>query len=150
MQDTPKPSRSGGSKRPAARRGHSAAAPSARADRKRTESAAARGSRAKSGKRAAPARKQPRCALQSHCTLDQVAALHAELLELLPVSEPVVIDASAVELIDSAGLQVLAAFVTSRSAAGRDVVWQQPEGVLADAASAVGLEGLMNLTDSRG
>lgn len=149
MPDTPQPSRSRRTQRSATRRGRSPAVPGeqAAAKGKNPPKAAAR---SKTTKRARPRSASARCILPACCIRDAAVALHAELSALLPASEPVVVDATALEQIDAAGLQLLAAFVASRTQDGGEVRWQHPEGVLADAAGVLGLQGLLSLTDARG
>ena len=83
-------------------------------------------------------------ALPEECGIASAAKLQAALLKRLGDGASVKIDASAVQRVDSAGLQVLAAFARDRRAAGRDIEWVGVPESLADAAS------LLSLTDALG
>jgi anti-anti-sigma regulatory factor len=78
-------------------------------------------------------------------TLRNVTAFQAELAERLDESGSVRIDASAVERIDTATLQLLAAFVRDLRADARLVEWTQCSAVLRRAAHALGLTGALDL-----
>jgi anti-anti-sigma regulatory factor len=78
-------------------------------------------------------------------TLRNVTAFQAELAERLDESGSVRIDASAVERIDTATLQLLAAFVRDLRADDRLVEWTQCSAVLRRAAHALGLTGALDL-----
>ncbi len=88
--------------------------------------------------------------LPSHCTIHEAASLRESLLPLLAAPEPVELDAQALEQIDAAGIQVLAAFLRSRRRDGTDVIWRTRSPVLADAARQLGAEALLELNDARG
>jgi anti-anti-sigma regulatory factor len=78
-------------------------------------------------------------------TLRNVTAFQAELAERLDESGSVRIDASAVERIDTATLQLLAAFVRDLRADARLVEWTQCSAVLRRAAHALGLMDALDL-----
>ena len=94
----------------------------------------ARGTAAKkpaaAGKRAAVARKaqatakpakHSRTALGAECTIEHAPALQKQLAKALADRARVTLDFSAVKRCDTAGMQVLVAFIRERRAAGRDV-----------------------------
>lgn len=83
--------------------------------------------------------------LAANCSIKEVAALRESLCAVLNAQEPVSIDASAVERIDTATLQLLYAFVRDRFAADREVVWQGVTGQLSEAARLLGVRDLLNL-----
>lgn len=83
--------------------------------------------------------------LAANCSIKEVAALRESLCAVLGAQEPVSIDASAVERIDTATLQLLYAFVRDRFAADREVVWQGVTGQLSEAARLLGVRDLLNL-----
>ncbi|MBB6094250.1 ABC-type transporter Mla MlaB component [Povalibacter uvarum] len=83
--------------------------------------------------------------LAANCSIKEVAALRESLCAVLDSQEPVSIDASAVERIDTATLQLLYAFVRDRFAADREVVWQGVTGQLSEAARLLGVRDLLNL-----
>jgi ABC-type transporter Mla MlaB component len=78
-------------------------------------------------------------------TLRDVTALQAELAERLDDSGIVQIDASAVQRIDTATLQLLAAFVRDLRADARMVEWTECSAVLRRAAHALGLASALDL-----
>jgi ABC-type transporter Mla MlaB component len=59
----------------------------------------------------------------------------------------VMLDASAVERIDTATLQLLAAFVATRAGAGRVVRWRLPSESLVHAADRLGLHTALRLAE---
>ena len=78
-------------------------------------------------------------------TLRDVTAFQAELAERLDDNGPVLIDASAVERIDTATLQLLVAFVRDLRADARVVEWTDCSPVLRRAAHALGLAVALDL-----
>jgi anti-anti-sigma regulatory factor len=79
-------------------------------------------------------------------TIRTVTAFQAELAERLDESGPVQIDGSGVERIDTATLQLLAAFVRDLRAEARAVEWVQCSAALRRAASSLGLESALSLS----
>ena len=103
------------------------------------------GSTKRTARAVAPKRNAARAfKLPVECGLDGVQALKGILLKRLGASGVVQIDASAVERIDTATLQVLAVFARDRKAAGRPLEWVNVAGAVFDAAN------LLNLTDTLG
>jgi len=103
------------------------------------------GSKTRTAKTAAPKRKSARpVALTAECAIASAAALRASLLKRLTDAGNVQIDASAVQRIDTASLQVLAAFARDRRAGGLAVEWLDVPACLTEAAS------LLDLTDALG
>jgi len=82
-------------------------------------------------------------------TLRDVTALQAELADRLDDSGSVQIDASAVQRIDTATLQLLAAFVRDLRADGRLVEWTECSAALWRAAHALGLTSALDLAVDR-
>ena len=87
----------------------------------------------------------------AHCvmcseTLDitQAAAMYTQLREALATRQPVTLDATAVQLADTAVLQVMCAFISAARAANIAVTWRQPSAAFCRAA------GLLNLHDCLG
>ena len=112
---------------------------------KKRKGAPKAGSSKRSTPSGASARKAVRAvALPEECGIASAAKLRAALLKRLGDGGSVRIDAGAVQRVDSAGLQVLAAFARDRRAAGRAVEWVSVPGSLADAAT------LLSLTDALG
>ncbi len=83
-------------------------------------------------------------ALPAECLIASAAELRTTLLNRLSDSGNVRIDASAVERIDTASLQVLAAFARDRRADGLAVEWLDVPACLTDAAA------LLDLTSALG
>ena len=79
-------------------------------------------------------------------TIRDVTALQGELAERLDESGPVQIDGSGVDRIDTATLQLLAAFVRDLRAEARAVEWIDCSPALRRAAGALGLESALSLS----
>jgi phospholipid transport system transporter-binding protein len=73
-------------------------------------------------------------------TIRSITSLQSELAERLDESGGVQIDATAVDRVDTAGLQLLAAFVRDLRAEMRTVEWIGCSDSLRKAATALGLE----------
>jgi len=67
------------------------------------------------------------------------AALKQQLLQLLEIPQPVVIDAAKVEQIDTPTLQLLYAFERDRAAADRQVEWRECSTQFQAAVALLGL-----------
>jgi phospholipid transport system transporter-binding protein len=83
-------------------------------------------------------------ALPAECLISSVDEIKAGLLQRLDSTDSVTIDASAVQRIDTASLQVLAAFARDRRAAGLPFAWSGVPAPVSDAAA------LLNLTETLG
>jgi ABC-type transporter Mla MlaB component len=81
----------------------------------------------------------------AECTVADASSLKAGLAKLLDDTDIVTLDISAVQRIDTAGLQLIATFVREREARGRQVEWQGAAPVLATAAQLLGLDSLLKL-----
>lgn len=66
--------------------------------------------------------------------------LYHELDDLLASAKALVLDASGVQRIDTAALQLIAAFCRAARDAGLPVQWRDASPVLRDAAALLGLE----------
>ena len=84
-------------------------------------------------------------ALAGMCTVREAAALKQALMQLMEKQE-VVIDASNLERIDTAAVQLLCAFVRDRAAASRKVSWAGESATLRDAARLLGVSDMLALT----
>ena len=96
-------------------------------------------------------RKKPgecRVALGSELVIADAAGLHAQLGEALARTEPVVLDAAAVARMDTAGLQLLAAFVEARNEALANWHWENVGAALRECASQLGMERMLELPDA--
>jgi len=83
--------------------------------------------------------------LAANCSIKEVAALRAQLCAVVDSGDAVAIDASAVERIDTATLQLLYAFVRDRLNSDREVTWQGVPAALTDAARLLGVRDLLCL-----
>jgi len=84
-------------------------------------------------------------ALSAECTVSEAASLKERLAPLLEESQPVTLDVNAVQRVDTAGLQVIMAFVRERAGRGRTVEWQGAAPALTGAAQLLGLTSLLGL-----
>jgi anti-anti-sigma regulatory factor len=82
-------------------------------------------------------------ALGASCTIEDVALLRTELIDHLTANTPVIIDASRLERIDTAGVQLLAAFAIDCLERGTAFAWKQRPAVLEEAIRLLGLGALM-------
>ncbi|HXS22217.1 MAG TPA: STAS domain-containing protein [Steroidobacteraceae bacterium] len=83
--------------------------------------------------------------LAAECTVAEAESLKSELARRLDEAGPVTLDVSALQRIDTAGLQLLAAFVRDRRTAGRVVQWRGSADALAGAAGLLGLTDMLEL-----
>jgi ABC-type transporter Mla MlaB component len=88
--------------------------------------------------------------LAAECTVAEAEALKSELGRRLQQSQPVTLDVSALQRIDTAGLQLLAAFVRDRRTAGRAVAWRGRASALETAAGLLGLHDMLELPGEAG
>ncbi|HVS75885.1 MAG TPA: STAS domain-containing protein [Steroidobacteraceae bacterium] len=84
-------------------------------------------------------------ALAAECTAAEADALKSDLSRRLDDPQPVTVDVSALERVDTAGLQLLAAFVRDRRVAGRAVRWRGRATPLGTAARLLGLNDMLEL-----
>lgn len=84
-----------------------------------------------------------RTALPADCGIAQAEALRGQLTELREIDAPLQLDASAVERVSSACLQLLVALFRERAEAGRRSVLQAPSAPLADAVAWLGLSAFL-------
>jgi phospholipid transport system transporter-binding protein len=84
-------------------------------------------------------------ALAAECTAAEADALKTALVELLDEPRPVTLEVGSLQRIDTAGLQLLAAFVRDRRTAGRPVGWGGRAAALDAAAGLLGLRTLLEL-----
>jgi phospholipid transport system transporter-binding protein len=83
-------------------------------------------------------------------TIRTINALQTELAERLDESGPLQIDGTAVDRVDTAGLQLLAAFVRDLRAEARPVEWVGCSDALNKAAQALGLHAALCLPGAVG
>lgn len=88
-------------------------------------------------------------AVAAECTVADAGALKSSLAKFLEDSDVVTLDISAVQRIDTAGLQVITAFVRERESQGRQVEWRGSAPALTNAAQLLGLTALLKLPDEQ-
>lgn len=91
----------------------------------------------------------PPRSLGPELTIRNGADAHALLAALLGGRGPVTLDGGAIERIDTAGLQLLGAFIQALGASGRTIAWHAASPTLKGAAQALGLGGTLRLEDPR-
>lgn len=89
-------------------------------------------------------------ALAAECTVAEAEALKSGLAQRLREPGPVTLDVSALQRIDTAGLQLLAAFVRDRRNAGLATSWRGRAAALDAAAARLGLSAMLELPDEAG
>jgi len=88
--------------------------------------------------------------LAAECTVAEADSLKSDLVRLLADSRTATLDVSAVQRIDTAGLQLLAAFVRDRRTSGRQMRWRGRAPALQAAADLLGLRGMLELPGEDG
>lgn len=86
--------------------------------------------------------------LASNCTVKDAAAIRQSLSAFADRPGQVVIDASAVERVDTAIIQLLYAFVRDRLNSDREVHWRTPSVAFLEAARLLGVLDLLNVPRS--
>ena len=84
-------------------------------------------------------------ALAAECTVADAGTLKTGLAKLLDEAQTVAVDIGAVQRIDTAGLQILTAFVLDRMVQDRDVEWVGQAPALTAAATLLGLNSILKL-----
>ncbi len=84
-------------------------------------------------------------AVAAECTVADASSLKSGLAKLLDAPDAVTLDVSAVQRIDTAGLQVIATFIRERESHGRLVEWRGTAPALTAAAKLLGLSTLLKL-----
>jgi ABC-type transporter Mla MlaB component len=84
-------------------------------------------------------------ALAAECLVAGASTLKESLASLLDEPQPITLDITALQRIDTAGLQVLAAFIRERAGHGRTVTWRGTAPALTSAAQLLGLTSLLGL-----
>jgi len=86
-------------------------------------------------------------ALASNCTVKDAVALKKTLVAVKDVAQAVIINASAVERVDTATLQLLCSFVRERVGKDREVTWREPSASIIQASKLLGLTELLCLSN---
>ena len=95
-----------------------------------------------------PARGAVTYDLGGDLTIRSVQAHREGLKPLLADQGAVTLEATAVEHVDTAGLQLVAAFIVQVLGAGRELRWNQPASPLTEAAARLGLTSALHLAES--
>jgi ABC-type transporter Mla MlaB component len=93
----------------------------------------------------APAAVSTTLALAAECLVGGASTLKQSLAERLDEPLPITLDITDLLRIDTAGLQVLTAFVRERAGHGRAVEWRGSSPALTSAAQLLGLTSLLRL-----
>lgn len=84
--------------------------------------------------------------LPATLTIQSVAADHADLCELIKsVESPVTIDASGVEEIDTAGMQLILSLVNQLHSQSLKTKWHSPSNVVLQTADILGMSEALAL-----
>lgn len=86
---------------------------------------------------------EPIIVLAANCSVKDAAALKTSLCAAALDSADVTLDASAVERVDTATIQLLCAFVRDRSSRNQGVTWRGESQALQDAARLLGVRALL-------
>ncbi len=77
--------------------------------------------------------------------ISDAAEVYACMLEVSRESGPVCIESAALRQIDTAGLQLLAAFAVEIRKQGAQLVWPEPAPILCNAANVLGMGRMLDL-----
>ncbi|MFO1349973.1 MAG: STAS domain-containing protein [Gammaproteobacteria bacterium] len=83
--------------------------------------------------------------LEANLNVGNSIALKEQLQTALRKPATLVLDAGAVQAVDTAGLQLLAAFVRRAEQAGMALEWREPTPALRAAATLLGLDAHLHL-----
>ena len=83
--------------------------------------------------------------LDSIITVNDAQTMYTQLNLLLKLKQDITIDASAVEMLDTAILQLLLAFVNKIKAQNRVVVWSKPSEEMINRATTLNLQAGLGL-----
>jgi ABC-type transporter Mla MlaB component len=109
------------------------------------------GKKTRTAKAAAPKRKTPKAkapkplSLPAECVIASATGLRDALLERVGDAGNVQIDASSVQRVDTASLQVMAAFVRDRRSDGLSCEWLGVPACLTEAATLLDLTNALGL-----
>lgn len=82
---------------------------------------------------------------QSQFGIQVVSDLKSELESAIEAEGNIVLDASKVESIDTAALQLLVAFVQHAALKKREFEWREPTDAFLDAVKLMGLNGALHV-----
>ncbi len=86
--------------------------------------------------------------LEASCTLRDSLDMQFQLLAVDFGDSDVIVDGSAVERIDTAGLQMLLSFAKYQATRGKPVLWTAASPELLRCSQLLGLAGLLGLAES--
>jgi ABC-type transporter Mla MlaB component len=84
-------------------------------------------------------------ALAAECLVADASRLKSDLAGLLSELQPITLDVSGLQRVDTASLQLITAFVLQRAKRGLSVEWGGAAPALTNAARLLGLTSLLNL-----
>lgn len=84
-------------------------------------------------------------AVAAECTVADAGTLKSDLGKLLDDEGIVTLDISAVQRIDTAGMQVIVTFIRERDSQGRPVQWRGEAPAVTAAARLLGLTSVLKL-----
>jgi ABC-type transporter Mla MlaB component len=93
---------------------------------------------------------EPVIVLAANCSVKDAAALKSSLCAVANQTTSVTLDASAVERVDTATMQLLCAFVRDRSARNQSIVWRGQSQALHDAVRLLGVAALIGFDAVKG
>ena len=85
--------------------------------------------------------------LSADCTVADSAALKAGLLGILREPTLITLDIASIQRIDTAGLQLIAAFIRERESLGLQVEWRGAAPAFTSAARLLGVAGALRLPE---
>jgi ABC-type transporter Mla MlaB component len=88
-------------------------------------------------------------ALAAECTISQVADLKEALQCVVAVEMPVTLDCHAVKRVDTAGMQLLAAFIRERQVMNGVALLKEVPPAMLDAARLLGLNAMLGLSSEQ-
>lgn len=88
--------------------------------------------------------------LAANCSVKDATSLKTSLCAVANESAAVTLDASAVERVDTATMQLLCAFVRDRSARNLSIVWRGQSQALHDAIRLLGVGSLLGFDAAAG
>lgn len=88
--------------------------------------------------------------LEASCTLRDTIDMQFQLLAVDFGDSDVVVDGSAVERIDTAGLQLLVSFARHQAGRGKSICWKAVSPELMRGSQLLGVERMLGLPESSG
>lgn len=98
----------------------------------------------------AAAASEPVVVLAANCSVKDAATLKTSLCAVSNETVAVTVDASAVERVDTATMQLLCAFVRDRSSRNQSVLWRGQSRALHDAVRLLGVGRLLGFEQAKG